>query len=87
MGFLFRYGLWVAALAIIVGYLIRFLREARRDPVTGRYRIDPTSFGPLSSYIERRGGLTQREVWGLCLVLALMIAAFLFTLVSGTGQR
>ena len=53
MGFLFGYGLWVAALAIIVGYLVRFLREARRDPVTGRYRIDPTSFGPLSSYIER----------------------------------
>jgi len=87
MGFPSKFGLVVVALSIIVGYRVHFLRKKRRDPVTGRSRIDPSPSGPLASYIDRRGGLTRREVWGLCFVLALMVAAFLLTLVGGIGRR
>jgi hypothetical protein len=72
------------AFLAMVGYVIA---STKRDPETGMYRVEPTLFGFLASYIRRRGGLTRREALGWLFVLVLMSALVIGALVMGMARN
>jgi hypothetical protein len=82
-----RWGYMVLALAGVVAFISYLIATTKRDPETGMYQVDHTIFGALGSYVKRRGDLTKREV-ALCgVIVALIVGAILFALITGHGVR
>ena len=85
MEFFERWGYGIIGGLGFLGLLAYFIATTRRDPKTGMYRVDPKLFGFMSSYIERRGGLTPRELLGWGLVLALGVSLGVGAMLTGSS--
>jgi len=81
-----RWGYGLLGGLAFLGMVAYLVATTKRDPETGMYRVEPTLFGFLASYIRKRGGLTRREVLGWAFVLALMSVIVIGSLITGVAR-
>jgi peptidoglycan/LPS O-acetylase OafA/YrhL len=81
-----RWGIGLIAGLVVLGMVVYAIVTTKRDPESGMYRVDPRFFGFMSGYVQRRGGLTRREVLGWLFVLALVSAIVVGALLTGVAR-
>jgi len=82
MEFIERWGYAAVGYILFSWFIVHVIATTRRDPKTGRYRVTSLLLGSMAPYVERRGGLTRREVLGGGIVLAVVTFIVVGSLVT-----